>query len=40
MHYNLDNPIAERKTKTVYKDSDKTIKLFKIALVHQYYYKN
>lgn len=28
MHYNLDNPIAERKTKTVYKDSDKTIKLF------------
>ena len=27
-HYNLDNPIAERKTKTVYKDSDKTIKLF------------
>ena len=28
MHYNLDNPIAERKTKTVYKDSYKTIKLF------------
>lgn len=28
MHYNLDNSIAERKTKTVYKDSDKTIKLF------------
>lgn len=28
MHYNLDNPIAERKNKTVYKDSDKTIKLF------------
>lgn len=28
MHYNLDNPIAERKTKTVYKDNDKTIKLF------------
>ncbi len=28
MHYNLNNPIAERKTKTVYKDSDKTIKLF------------
>ena len=28
MYYNLDNPIAERKTKTVYKDSDKTIKLF------------
>lgn len=26
--YNLDNPIAERKTKTVYKDNDKTIKLF------------
>ena len=30
MHYNLDNPIAERKTKTVYKDSDKTIKLYDI----------
>ena len=29
MSYNLDNPIAERKTKTVYKDGDKTIKLFK-----------
>ena len=28
MKYNLDNIIAERKTKTVYKDSDKTIKLF------------
>lgn len=28
MYYNLDNPIAQRKTKTVYKDSDKTIKLF------------
>ena len=28
MCYNLDNPIAQRKTKTVYKDSDKTIKLF------------
>lgn len=28
MYYNLDNPIAERKTKTVYKDNDKTIKLF------------
>ena len=28
MNYNLDNPIAERKTKTVYKDGDKTIKLF------------
>ena len=28
MKYNLDNPIAERKTKTVYKDNDKTIKLF------------
>lgn len=28
MHYNLDNPIVERKTKTVYKDNDKTIKLF------------
>lgn len=28
MYYNLENPIAERKTKTVYKDSDKTIKLF------------
>ncbi len=27
-HYNLDNPIAERKTKTVYRDGDKTIKLF------------
>ncbi|MGN1271501.1 MAG: phosphotransferase family protein [Clostridia bacterium] len=29
MYYNLDNPIAERKTKTVYKDNNKTIKLFK-----------
>lgn len=28
MEFNLDNPIAERKTKTVYKDGDKTIKLF------------
>ena len=28
MYYNLNNPIVERKTKTVYKDSDKTIKLF------------
>ena len=28
MYYNLDNPIAERSTKTVYKDNDKTIKLF------------
>ncbi len=28
MYYNLENPIAERKTKTVYKDNDKTIKLF------------
>lgn len=29
MYYNLDNPIAERKTKTVYRDNNKTIKLFK-----------
>ena len=28
MEFNLINPIAERKTKTVYKDGDKTIKLF------------
>ena len=28
MNYNLNNPIAERKTKTVYKDGEKTIKLF------------
>lgn len=28
MYYNLDNPIAKRSTKTVYKDSDKTVKLF------------
>ena len=28
MELNLDNPIAERKTKTVYKDGNKTIKLF------------
>ena len=28
MKYNLNNPIAERKTKTVYRDDDKTIKLF------------
>ena len=28
MEYNLNNPIAERATKTVYKDGDKTIKLF------------
>lgn len=28
MFLNLDNPIAERKNKTVYKDGDKTIKLF------------
>ena len=28
MYYNLDNPIAERSTNTVYKDNDKTIKLF------------
>ncbi len=28
MYLNLDNPIIERKTKTVYRDGDKTIKLF------------
>lgn len=28
MFLKLDNPIAQRKTKTVYKDGDKTIKLF------------
>lgn len=28
MFLNLDNPIVERPTKTVYKDGDKTIKLF------------
>lgn len=28
MQYNLDNEIATRKTKNVYRDSDKTIKLF------------
>lgn len=28
MNYNLNTPIAERKTKTVYRDGDKTIKLF------------
>ena len=28
MEYNLNEPIAERKTKTVYKDGDKTIILF------------
>ena len=28
MYYNLDTSIAERSTKTVYKDNDKTIKLF------------
>ena len=28
MFISLDNPIAERKTKTVYRDGDKTIKLF------------
>ena len=28
MSYKLDNIIAERKNKTVYKDGDKTIKLF------------
>ena len=28
MYYNLDNPIAKRETKTVYKDVNKTIKLF------------
>lgn len=28
MSYNLDNIIAERKNKTVYRDGDKTIKLF------------
>jgi len=28
MSYNLDNVIAERKNKTVYRDGDKTIKLF------------
>ena len=27
MKFNLINPIAERKTKTVYRDGDKTIKL-------------
>ena len=28
MYYNLENAIAERKNKTVYRDNDKTIKLF------------
>ncbi len=28
MEFNLTNPIAERKTKTVYRDGNKTIKLF------------
>lgn len=28
MELNLNNPIAERKTKTVYRDGDKTVKLF------------
>ena len=28
MELNLNNPIATRKTKTVYKDENKTIKLF------------
>lgn len=28
MGYNLDNPIAKRETKTVYRDNNKTIKLF------------
>ena len=28
MEYHLNNPIAERPTKTVYRDGDKTIKLF------------
>ena len=28
MEYNLNEPIAERKTKTVYRDENKTIKLF------------
>ena len=28
MDLNLNNPIMERKTKTVYKDGDKTLKLF------------
>lgn len=28
MYYNLNNPIAKRETKTVYKDVNKTIKLF------------
>lgn len=28
MELNLNNPIMERKTKTVYKDGDKTVKLF------------
>ena len=28
MEYNLNNPIAERATKTVYRDGNKTIKLF------------
>ena len=28
MYLNLDNPIIERSTKTVYRDGDKTIKLF------------
>ena len=28
MEYNLNNPMVQRKTKTVYRDDDKTIKLF------------
>ena len=29
MEFNLNEPIAKRKTKTVYRDENKTIKLFK-----------
>ena len=28
MEFNLNEPIAKRKTKTVYRDENKTIKLF------------
>ena len=38
MYLNLDNPIAERKTKTVYKDGDKTIKLFNIKVYVNFYF--
>ncbi len=31
---NLDNVIAERKNKVIYRDGDKCVKVFNLSLIH------